>query len=238
MLSSSLTHDRNDDRPRAVAVHANCIVGRDGLIFGWQPTTMNYFRSYGMVILVFLLAPVASSFAQQEFFPSGALGETPQLDKGTSRWYSSQLHALHEPSLWELSRSEDGQTYRFLWLRTWNHPMSVRLDIKADGTGRLFTKVSSGTGGDDPGKLILDQTRELTKKQVAVLQLKVKTIEFWTLPTGEMSGGRDGARWIVEASCQRRYHIVDRWSPGSGPVRELALYLVHLSDLEIPPKDL
>jgi hypothetical protein len=198
---------------------------------------MSHLRSCVTFFLVLLLA-LPASFAQQQFFPTGVLGETQQLDKGTTKWYSSQLRALDEPSLWELSKTKSSQSYRFLWLRTWDHPVAVRLDINNDGTGRLVTKMSSGTGGYDPGKLALNRTRQLTKEQVVSLLLKVETAAFWGLPTNETSGGRDGARWIIEGVRQGQYHIVDRWSPSSGPVRELGLHLMHLADLEIPPKNL
>jgi hypothetical protein len=191
-----------------------------------------------VTVLLLLLAAITYSFAQQAFFPSGVFGETRQLDPGTSRWYSSQLRALEEPSLWELSRTESTQSYRFLWLRTLDHPLSVRFDANADGTGQLVTKMSSGTGGNDPGKLVLNQTQQLTKEQIAGLLLKVEAAAFWSLPTNENSGGRDGARWIIEGVHQRRYHIVDRWTPSSGPVREIGLYLMRLSNLKIPTKKL
>jgi len=98
--------------------------------------------------------------------------------------------------------------------------------------------MSSGTGGYDPGKLVLDHTRQITKEQTASLLLKVETAAFWGLPTNETTGGRDGAKWIIEGVRQGDYHIVDRWSPRSGPVRDVALQLMHLADLEIPAEKL
>jgi hypothetical protein len=198
---------------------------------------MSHSRSCVTLFLVVMLAPPAS-FAQQQFFPSGVFGETPQLDRGTSKWYSSQLRALNETSLWALSKMESSQSYRFLWLRTWDHPVSIRFDANNDGTGRLITKMSSGTGGYDPGKLVLDHTRQLTKDQVARLLLNIETAEFWGLPTNEATSGKDGARWIIEGVRQGRYHIVDRWSPRSGSVRDVGLYFMHLADLEVPATNL
>ena len=189
-------------------------------------------------VFLLLLLVLTPSFAQQQFFPSGVFGETPQLDKGTSKWYSDQLRALQEPSLWAVSKTKSSQSYRFVWLRTWDRPISVRLDINNDGTGRLVTKMSSGTGGYDPGKLVLDRTRQLTKEQSASLLLKVETAAFWGLPTNETTGGRDGARWIIEGVRHGEYHIVDRWSPDSGPVRDVGLYPMRLADLEIPAEKL
>jgi hypothetical protein len=198
---------------------------------------MSYLR-FCVTFCITLLLALPASFAQQQFFPNKVFGETPELDNGTSKWYSSQLRALQEPSLWALSKTESSQSYRFLWLRTWDHPISVRFDVNDDGTGRLVTKMSSGTGGYDPGKLVLDHTRQITKEQTASLLLKVETAAFWGLPTNETTGGRDGAKWIIEGVHQGDYHIVDRWSPRSGPVRDVALQLMHLADLEIPAEKL
>jgi|SRR5208282_2411559 len=194
---------------------------------------MSRLQSCATFFLLLLLAP-PPSFAQQQFFPSGVFGEKPPLDKGTARWYSSQLRALDEPSLWELSKTESRQSYRLLWLRTWDNPISIRFDVNDDGAGQLVTKMSNGTGGYDPGELALDRTRQLTKEQVASLLFKIETAEFWGLPTNKTSGGRDGARWIIEGVRRGQYHVVDRWSPDSGPVRDVGLYLMHLTDLDIP----
>jgi hypothetical protein len=198
---------------------------------------MSYLRSCVISITVLLLA-IPVSFAQQQFFPSKVFGETPQVDNGTSRWYSSQLRVLQEPSLWALSKTNNGQSYRFLWLRTWDHPIAIRFDINGDGTGRLVTKISSGSGGSDPGNLILDRTLRLTKEQAASLLLKVETAAFWGMSTKEPTSGKDGAQWIIEGVRQSEYHIVDRWSPRSGPVRDIGIYLMQLANLDVPPAKL
>src|SRR5262245_51972945 len=102
-----------------------------------------------------MLAALSTSLpAQTKFFPPGTLGETKQLDQFVSDWYTKQLKALKEPSLWELSKKSVPQAYRFLWLRSFHHPVAIRLDINADGTARLTTKMTSGAGGYAPGKLI------------------------------------------------------------------------------------
>ncbi len=62
-------------------------------------------------------------------------------------------------------------------------------------------------------------------------------MRFWQLPTEETAGviGMDGARWIVEGVKAGRYHLVDRWSPKDGAVREFGLLLVGLSEIDSEP---
>jgi len=49
--------------------------------------------------------------------------------------------------------------------------------------------------------------------------------------------GVDGAQWIFEASNKGNHHVIDRWSPRNGPVRELGLYVVRkLGKLDVPEK--
>lgn len=194
VLSKSLNHRREGSRGSLVAnVTSVGLPKIISLLSEWQSKTMSRLPSCVTVFLLLLLV-LPPSFAQPEFFPGGVFGETLQLDKGTARWYSSQLRALHEPSLWALSKTESSQSYRFLWLRTWDHPVSVRFDINRDGTGQLVTKMSGGTGGYDPGKLILDHTREMTKAEVASLLLKFEAsgsggCQPTNIPVGETVQG-------------------------------------------------
>ena len=90
----------------------------------------------------------------QQYFPSGVLGRTPQEHESTAQWYSRHLKALHEPSLWELSqRDPKAEVYRFLWLRTFHHPVSVRLVVRAGGSGWMNVHMASGHGGYEPGRM-------------------------------------------------------------------------------------
>ena len=41
-----------------------------------------------------------------------------------------------------------------MWLRSFHHPVAVRLDIMSDGTGKLTVKIANGAAGYKPGKLV------------------------------------------------------------------------------------
>ena len=184
---------------------------------------------FALLMISFLVAS-----AQEPYFPKGALGDFPQSDNGRARWYQHQLLGLEEPSLLAQSKNITRQAYRFVWLRTFHHPVAIRLDLKPDGAGELTTKVGTGTGGYDPGHVATNAVKPLTKEHVKRLLSAIQAAEFWNLPSYEQSGGHDGARWIVEGIDAGKYHVVDRWSPGKGPVRTLGLLFIDESGLKIP----
>lgn len=178
-------------------------------------------------LFVFVLLVVGSLRAQTQYFPPHAFcreGETEHCE----RWYVPHLRAMGEPSLWELSKSKTEESYRFLWLRTFNRPVSARLTIAEDGSGQLAIKVLSGSGGYKPGKLIKNRSIEVSKDSVDYFRQLLDKAEFWTAPTEEKENGTvnlDGAQWIIEAAKGGQYHVVDRWSPDDGPFRRAALFL-------------
>jgi hypothetical protein len=117
----------------------------------------------------------------------------------------------------------------------------VRVDIKADGSAGLTTKVSDGAGGYKPGKLIENASRPLIQRQTDEFLANVKRFQFWELPTHETSAtvGCDGSQWIIEGVKGGKYHVVDRWTPAKGPVHDLGLAFVFgLAQMKIPKREL
>ena len=181
-----------------------------------------------------LLLGTMPSLGQASFSPDGTL----EKDSSQADWYSKQLKALHEPSLWELSKAKKTQTYRFLWLRTFHHPIAIRLDVEADGNSLLTTKISSGQGGYEPGRLIRNSTRKLSKEQTEWFLARIEELQFWSLPTKEAEEPNvinlDGAEWILEATKNGDYHLVERWSPDKGAVHALGIImLIDLAKLKL-----
>ncbi len=189
---------------------------------------------------LFFLLYGAGSFAQSEYFPSGSLSEYVESDRFCARWYTEQLKALREPSLWLLSKTQKEQSYRFLWLRSFHHPVAIRIDVQPDGTSRLTTKITSGAGGYKPGHLLQDEKSTLTKEQTELFLRRIKENKFWDLEGIEKSsGGCDGAQWIIEGVNDGKYRVLTRWTPRDGPIRAIGLFLLHdLAKLKIPDKEL
>ena len=85
------------------------------------------------------LLAASASFAQM-YFPADAL---PEASAGR---YAEFLKALHEPSLYDLSRQNPGaEAYRLLWLRSDRKPASIRFAPKPIGTGWFYRRMTAGT---------------------------------------------------------------------------------------------
>lgn len=172
-------------------------------------------RSTFLTLLCF-----AQAVRAQAYFPPNAFGKTAGANKLVANWYTHQLKALQERPLFPAV--EHREMYRFLWLRTFDHPIAVRLDVHEDGTGTLVTKMASGAGGYAPGKLTEDRTSVLTREQVSTFVGKTIAVHFWKLPSYDLNrSGEDGSEWVIEGVKDGKYHIVDRWSPDKGAVFEL-----------------
>jgi hypothetical protein len=155
--------------------------------------------------------------------PQRQLKEGAALDS-----YAKYLAALKESSLWELSRQDPrAEVYRFLWLRSFDNPIAVRLVVTRDG-GRLISKMTSGQGGFEPGHLALNRESRLSKEATEWFLAEVKHARFWDIPT--LGGSRavlDGAEWVIEGVKQGRYHVVDRSSPDrNDPAHVLGIALL------------
>jgi hypothetical protein len=193
------------------------------------------------VALLLLLCGLGAAFAHEPYFPQGVLEDNAQGDSFRSGWYSKHLKALEEPSLLQKSKGSSAESYRFVWLRTFHHPIIVRVDVRADGSAELTTKVSNGAGGYEPGKLIENTSRPLTQRQTETFLATIQRLQFWDLPTHETpeTVGCDGSQWIVEGIKDGKYHVVDRWTPAKGAVHDLGLAFVFgLAQMKIPKEQL
>lgn len=194
-----------------------------------------------MTFALLLSLSAGAALAQEPYFPQGVLEDNSQGDSFRSKWYSKHLKALEEPSLLQKSKGSSAESYRFVWLRTFHHPVIVRVDIQANGGAKLTTKVSNGAGGYEPGKLVENTSRPLPQRQTEKLLATIQRLQFWELPTHETpeTVGCDGSQWIIEGIKAGKYHVVDRWTPAKGPVRDLGLMFVFgLAQMKIPREQL
>lgn len=176
------------------------------------------------------------------YFPPGTFGPAGDDDAFVVSWYSKHLRALREPSVAALA-GKQGHAYRFLWLRTFDPPIALRVDVAPDGSGTLTVKATSGRGGYEPGTLVTYQRRAMPRAEVRQFLARLSTARFWALPTrepaieedGSITVKADGAQWILEGARRGRYHVASRWSPEPGAYREAALWLVRLAGLRIEP---
>src|SRR5690606_3456867 len=82
------------------------------------------------------------------------------FNEDVSNWYSQHLYAMKEPLLFNGETKKE--IYRFTWLRTFHNPIAIRIE-RINSQYYLYWKRLSGAGGYEPGNLIEEKSRELTK---------------------------------------------------------------------------
>jgi hypothetical protein len=174
-----------------------------------------------------------------QYFPTGVFSDNPESAEFSARWYAKHLRAMKEKSFLGAVANKDFLGYRFLWLRTFHHPISVRLQIRRDGSGQLTSIELTGEGGFQPGVILTTKTVELSKEQTDQFDSLVQASDFWKIPAHDPDeGGDDGAQWILEGVKDQKYQVVDRWSPRDGTYRQACLYLLKLSQIKVDPKEI
>ena len=122
-----------------------------------------------------------------KFFPEGT------FDDLEVKWFTQHLAAMNERPLSEQGNGQRGgpniEAYRFLWLRSFDHPVVVRLQRENDQY-RVAVKELDGKGGYKPGKPMLDKTRDLTREEWLQTMREIDECSFWKMRTRNSSRTR------------------------------------------------
>ena len=185
-----------------------------------------------VILAAFVMLTVCPPVQTERFPVLDTITGRPPLDEGRREWYSKHLAAMADPLL----PAGPGETYRFLWLRTFDHPVAVRVTCIEKGC--VLTAVrTNGQGGYEAGSVVERKTRTMSDAEVARFREMLGRGQFWSLQPADDRLGLDGARWILEGRRGQAYHLWDVWSPdASGPYaqyRELCLELIRLSGLAV-----
>jgi hypothetical protein len=214
---------------------------------------MNSFSAIIVAILGFPALVFQAPSATVEYFPVGVLALPPppehkdpklndmrlELERRHRSWISKDLREMDEPSLWEDSQKQGQEIYRFIWVRSFHQPVAVRLSINPDGSGDLVAKVLSGMGGYNSGSLIMNQQSHVSAVEVSSFIEKLSNANFWHLSTIRIEYIDDGAEWIMEATKNGTYHIIQRTSPRTGAFRDACMFLaIALAKLKIPDREI
>lgn len=147
--------------------------------------------------------------------------------------FDAHLRAMAEPAMTAIA-TRANQAFRFTWLRTFDRPVMVRIESRANEIV-LEATVLSGAGGYEPGVAVERVTRKLTDAEWRSIDEGAERIGFWELEH-EIDLGFDGSSWLLEGVRGDNYWCFEQWSPESGPgdgFRRLCLAMVALSGLKI-----
>ena len=153
------------------------------------------------------------------YFPNGAFSpDDPDTDAFVQQWYGKHLRSMDESRLFEMC-DPNTVVYRFLCLPTFHAPYMIRIDATPDGV-LLTAKKTNGRGGYGPGRVVLNESIELSPSQWQTFENTIHEIGFWRMPTNGGHTGCDGTQCVIEGSNANSYHVVNRWHP-DGPFKTL-----------------
>lgn len=208
----------------------------------------NYGRATVCVLLSLHLIGVSagpSRTGSAAYFPEDLSLATEAWGSNFQRsMYATVLNSLDEPVL-AGSGDRIVQQYRFVWLRSFHDYVVIRAVQRAGGS-TIHVRVLHGFHIDtvdqdgtvlryNPGEVVHAEDRPLSKEQWAAILEQVEASGFWELAPAEESKGVDGAEWLLEGATARGYHAVTRWSPKSGPFKEVCLKFLELAEADFGP---
>jgi hypothetical protein len=150
------------------------------------------------------------------------------FDSFRNEWYSEHLFAMREPILF--SDSCQTETYRFIWLRTFDNPISIRIE-KQKNIYLLTWKLCNGAGGYEPRLLTIAKQKQIDDTVWENFKRLLNHIDFWNMDTESETMGLDGSQWILEGKAPNKYHVVDRWTPTNDAYYKCCDFLIGLTDL-------
>lgn len=171
------------------------------------------------------------SSKQPKYFSPGLLADEDDTfwDLFRNQWYSSELDALHEPSLQVMGgvHSPHAQI-RLLVLPAFSGPSSIRLDV--DGETVVVTASQSGSQGD------LHSRKPVMKDQLTIgirewerIREELENGGFWQLESNQELGGvADATTFVMECRVGDQYKVVfwhSAWRAEDEAFKETARYL-------------
>ena len=166
------------------------------------------------------------------YFPAEAFGS-----ERTTDFFARFLRAMGEPPLQD--RGAEGLiVLRFLWLRTFNHPICVRAEGPAPS--KMVVTRTLGMGGYSPGAVDQKWAKELSIEEWRVVETITSDRSVWS-EHQEEPWGIDGAVWILDATIEKEHRVAAFWCPreqGRGAaLRAACMKLIDIAGAEIVDGD-
>ncbi len=167
------------------------------------------------------------------YFPAGAVFGDAWREYRFHRMHAQELEQFQEPVLHTRVADPAAHVYRFIWLRSFDPSIVVRLEVRADGSAVAVFKESE-VGGPAPRAGRREVHREVEASQVNSFLDALARSDFWRARNDDEEVGIHGAIWTCEAVSGGTYKVTFRWSPREGPYRDAMLRLVALAGFRVP----
>ena len=155
------------------------------------------------------------------------------MSGGQAESIGALLERMKEPCLYAATPDEASESYRFIWLRSFDEPVIIRME-KRDSQYRLTWKVGKGVGGK---KLKQKGHRLISATEWDQFKKLMETVRFDDLPNERWVNMTDGATWLLEHKNASRYKAHKTNYPEES-IKESCLYLINLTRLRIKKRDI
>ncbi len=178
-------------------------------------------------------------FLPQEslFFPKGAFSLESRADSFENESFSRTLRNMKEPILFKDPSTIE--TYRFTWLRSFQNPITIRMEFD-HGNVVLVKKETNDPKLGDTLKFVINKKNKLSFSDWKTFDDEQQKNPFWKLlPVYDEGVTRDGEVWILESKKPTGYHVMKRFSPNEGNVfRNYCEELLRLSGIKTAMKEI
>lgn len=139
--------------------------------------------------------------------------EICEKERFLGRIFLESNSILSEEDIEPFTNNITNELYRLILIRSFDHPIIIRLTVNSKKNFLLKVKMGSGKEGGVDG-LLIDLTAEPPKDGIDRFFHLLKKADFWNLDKLNYDRlGFDGATWVLEAVYNGKYHVVERWSP-------------------------
>lgn len=154
-----------------------------------------------------------------------------ESSKRTGKTLQMQLSALKEPCLYGFELPANSVIYRFTWLRSFDNPISIRIEKNGDKI-MLYWKAGKGAGGYEPTGIKNTGKKKLSKKKWDKFVNFINEANFSSLPNEKYMPMTDGATWTIERKNSSDFKVHHTNCPDK-EVKEACLFLLKRTNIKI-----
>lgn len=154
----------------------------------------------------------------------------------SANWLQIQLEDLKEPCLYDEVLQVDSEIIRFTWLRSFDHPISIRIEKENDNIV-LIWKEGKGAGGYNPQGLKKKGKKKINSKKWNNISKLMENVKLDSLQNEHYILMNDGASWILERKWKNGYKAHKTNWPNH-EFKEFCLYLLELTNLRVKESDI
>jgi len=192
-----------------------------------------------------------NNLAEDNFFPSWYFANLPgnwacndsvdflfllEWSRRNGAGLTTRLTDLEEKGLYEQELVQGEEVYRFTWLRSFHHPIVVRIERNADEKVKIYWKVGKGAGGYAPEGIKKSGKKKLGIEEWDKLISLLDELRFDALPNYSYQPMTDGASWTLEKKTFEGHKVHDTNDP-STLFKAACMYLVELTNIKIKEEE-